>query len=79
MVNNENGVFIKLPKSFYKKNVKIVITTLVEEGSMKKFTREELMKMIPGSITESLIGVISNDKTLKEIKNERIKKYEDFN
>jgi hypothetical protein len=79
MVNNENGVFIKLPKSFYKKNVEVVITPLVEEGSMKKITREELKKMIPGSITESLIGIISNDMTLKEIKNERIKKYEDIN
>jgi hypothetical protein len=73
-VNNEDGVFIKLPKSFYKKNVEIVITPLEEERKTEKVTREELKKMIPGSITESLTGIISNDMTLEEIRNERLKK-----
>jgi hypothetical protein len=75
-VNNENGIFIKLPRSFYKKNVEIVITPLVEEKKIKKITRDELKKMIPGSVTESLIGIISSDMTLDDIKNERLKKYE---
>jgi hypothetical protein len=78
-VNNENGVFIKLPKSFYKKNVEIVITPLMEDKKVTKITREELKKMIPGSITESLMGIISNDMTLDEIKNERLKRYENIN
>jgi hypothetical protein len=78
-VNNENGIFIKLPRSFYKKNVEIVVTPLVEERKVKKITREELKKMIPGSITESLIGIISTDMTLEDIKNERLKKYESIN
>jgi hypothetical protein len=78
-VNNENGIFIKLPKSFYKKNVEIVVTPLMEEKKITKITREELKKMIPGSITESLMGIISNDMTLDEIKNERLKRYENIN
>jgi hypothetical protein len=78
-VNNENGIFIKLPKSFYKKNVEIIITPLTEEENVTKITREELRKMIPGSITESLMGIISNDMTLDEIKNERLKRYENIN
>jgi hypothetical protein len=78
-VNNENGIFIKLPKSFYKKNVEIVITALMEEEKVTKITREELKKMIPGSITESLIGIISSDMTLEEIKDERLKRYENIN
>jgi hypothetical protein len=77
-VNNENGIFIKLPKSFYKKSVEIVITPLMEKRKIKKITREELKKMIPGSITESLMGIISNDMTLEEIKSERLKKYENI-
>jgi hypothetical protein len=78
-VNNENGIFIKLPKSFYKKNVEIVITPLVKEKKITKITRAELKKMIPGSITESLTGIISNEMTLDEIKNERLKRYENIN
>jgi hypothetical protein len=78
-VNNENGIFIKLPRSFYKKNVEIVVTPLVEEKKMKKITREELKKMLPGSVTESLTGIISSDMTLEDIKNERLKKYENTN
>jgi hypothetical protein len=78
-VNNENGIFIELPKSFYKKNVEVVITPLTEEKKVTKITREELKKMIPGSITESLMGIISNDMTLDEIKNERLKRYENIN
>jgi hypothetical protein len=78
-VNNENGIFIKLPRSFYKKNVEIVVTPLMEDRKIERITREELKKMIPGSVTESLIGIISNNMTLEDIKNERLKKYEDIN
>jgi hypothetical protein len=78
-VNNENGIFIKLPKSFYKKNVEIVITPLMQEEKVIKITREEIKKMIPGSITESLTGIISNNMTLDELKNERLKRYENIN
>jgi regulator of PEP synthase PpsR (kinase-PPPase family) len=78
-VNNENGIFIKLPRSFYKKNVEILVTPLVEEKKIKKITREELKKMIPGSVTESLIGIISSNMTLEDIRNERLKKYENTN
>jgi hypothetical protein len=77
-VNNENGIFIKLPKSFYKKHIEIVIKPLIEEKEIKKITREELKKMIPGSITESLTGIISNNMTLEEARNERLKKYENI-
>ena len=45
------------------------------EEIMKKITREELKKMIPVSITESLTGIISNNMTLEEARDERIKKY----
>ena len=76
-VNNENGIFIKLPKSFYKKHIEIVIKPVMEEKEIK-ITREELKKMITGSITESLTGIISNNMTLEETRNERLKKYENI-
>jgi hypothetical protein len=55
---------IELPEIFWNKKIE-VIALATEEAAEKKaelprLTREEVDKMLKGSITESLIGCISN-------------------
>jgi predicted DNA-binding antitoxin AbrB/MazE fold protein len=51
--------------------------TDTDDHSLPKISRSEIKAMMKGSITESLIGIISDpDITLEEIRAERLSKYE---
>ncbi|MDR1654435.1 MAG: hypothetical protein LBR96_00445, partial [Treponema sp.] len=49
---------IPLPKSFQNKDIEIIILPINEKKEKPHITKRMIDKMLPGSITQSLIGVI---------------------
>ena len=71
---------ISLPKSFQQKKVEIIIFIKDEESTMPSFTQSDIDSLLPGSITESLIGALpQSDRTLDDYRSERLAKYETAN
>jgi hypothetical protein len=71
-----NGIIV-LPKEFQNKKVEITVILPEEKNEMPKLTAAEMKKMMKGSVTESLIGVLrKSDKSLDDYRAERLKKYE---
>jgi hypothetical protein len=71
---------IPLPKSFQNKNIEIIILPITEKKEKPHITRQMIDKMLPGSITQSLIGAIPlSNISLDDIRLERLRKYESAN
>jgi hypothetical protein len=74
---------VSLPKSFLDQKVEILIFPVqrVPVGTQKKarprLTMQMIDSMLPGSVTESLIGALPlKDVSLEEMRSERLQKYE---
>jgi hypothetical protein len=71
---------IPLPKSFQNKDIEIIILPINEKKEKPHITKHMIDKMLPGSITQSLIGVIPlSDISLDDVRLERLQKYESAN
>jgi hypothetical protein len=69
-----------LPKSFRNKDIEIIILPVNKKEGKPRVTRQMIDEMLPGSITQSLIGVIPfSDSSLEDIRLERLQKYESIN
>jgi hypothetical protein len=65
-----------LPKSFRNKDIEIIILSVNKKEEKPYVTRQMINEMLPGSITQSLIGAIpSSDILLEDIRLERLQKY----
>jgi hypothetical protein len=65
-----------LPKSFRNKDVEIIILPINKKEEKPHVTKKMIDEMLPGSITQSLIGAIpSSDISLEDIRLERLRKY----
>jgi len=71
-----NGV-ISLPKDFQNKKVEIIVFLNEEKTAMPKLTMNDIEEMLKGSVTESLVGSVSqSNMTLEDYRAERLNKYE---
>jgi len=74
-----NGI-VSLPKSFEQKKVEVIVFVKEEKSKLPSLTKNEIDKLLHGSITESLIGIIpQTSKTLDDYRSERLSKYETSN
>ena len=68
---------ISLPKSFQNKKVEVIVSLTEEKTILPKLTMKEIDEILKGSITESLIGSVSqSNMSLDDYRAERLKKYE---
>jgi len=68
---------IPLPMSFQSGKVEVIVMQVVEKTPPSIFSGENIDEMLDGSVTQSLIGAIPiSEISLKEIKEERLRKYE---
>ena len=71
---------ISLPKDFQNEKVEIIVFLRKERketAGIPKLTMNEIDKMLEGSVTESLIGVLpQTNMTLEDYQAERLGKYE---
>ena len=68
---------ITLPKRFLNKKVEVIVTFNEEKTDIPKLTISDIDKMIKGTITETLIGIIpQSNMSLSEYRAERLSKYE---
>jgi hypothetical protein len=71
---------LPLPKSFQRKQVEVIVFVKEEKSTIPQFSLSYIDSLFPGSITESLIGIIPNtNKTLDDYRSERLSKYETSN
>ncbi|MDR1148744.1 MAG: hypothetical protein LBK66_08945 [Spirochaetaceae bacterium] len=69
-----------LPKSFRNKDIEIIILPVNKKEEKPHVTRQMINEMLPGSITQSLIGTIQfSNISLEDIRLERLQKYESIN
>jgi hypothetical protein len=69
-----------LPKSFQNKDIEIIILPVNKKEGKPYVTRQMIDEMLPGSITQSLIGAVpSSNISLEDIRLERLQKYESIN
>ena len=68
---------ISLPKCFKNKKVEVFVFLTEERIELPPLTESDIDKMIEGSVTESLIGVLPHSgMSLEDYQSERLKKYE---
>ena len=68
---------ITLPKRFLNKKVEVVVTLNEEKTDIPKLTISDIDKMIKGTITEALIGIIpQSNMSLSDYRAERLAKYD---
>jgi hypothetical protein len=68
---------ISIPQIFKNKRVEIIIREAPEAASAPKIDTENIERMMGGSITQSLIGIVPNSgKTLDDYSAERLSRYE---
>jgi hypothetical protein len=66
-----------LPKSFQNKDIEIIALPVNKKEKKPYVTRQMIDEMLPGSVTQSLIGAISfSNISLEDIRAERLQKYE---
>ena len=71
---------ITLPNKFLNKKVEVVVTLNEENTNIPKLTISDIDKMMKGTITEALIGIIpQSNMSLSEYRVERLSKYESTN
>jgi hypothetical protein len=69
--------FIPLPQSFMNKQIEVIMSPIVSREEIQKLDMGLIDDMLKGSITQSLIGAIElKNISLKDIRNERLSKYE---
>jgi hypothetical protein len=69
-----------LSESFQDKDIEIIILPVNKKKGKPYITRQMVDEMLPGSITQSLIGTIPlSDISLGDIRLERLQKYESIN
>lgn len=69
-----------LPKSFKNKEIEIIILPINEKKEKPYVTKQMIDKMLPGSITQSLIGAVPlSGISIGDIRLERLQKYENIN
>jgi hypothetical protein len=69
-----------LPKSFRNRDIEIIILPVNKKEEKPYVTKQMIDEMLPGSITQSLIGAIpSSNISLEDIRLERLQKYESIN
>jgi hypothetical protein len=69
-----------LPKSFQNRDIEIIILPVNKKEVKPYVTRQMIDEMLPGSITQSLIGTIPfSNISLEDIRLERLQKYESIN
>jgi hypothetical protein len=69
-----------LPKSFLNKDIEIILLPVNKKEEKPRVTKQMIDKMLPGSITQSLIGAIPfSNISLEDIRSERLQKYESIN
>jgi hypothetical protein len=69
-----------LPKSFRNKDIEIILLPVNKKEGKPYVTRQMIDEMLPGSITQSLMGAIpSSPISLEDIRSERLQKYESPN
>jgi hypothetical protein len=69
-----------LPKSFRNKDIEIIILPVNKKEEKPHVSRQMIDEMLPGSITQSLIGAIPfSNISLDDIRLERLQKYESIN
>jgi hypothetical protein len=68
---------IAMPQIFRNKRVEVIIREAPESVSAPKIDMANIERMMDGSITQSLIGIVqSSGKTLDDYRAERLSKYE---
>jgi hypothetical protein len=68
---------IAMPPAFKNKRVEVIIREAPELASMPKIDTETIGHMMDGSITQSLIGIVTDSgKSLDDYRAERLDKYE---
>jgi hypothetical protein len=68
---------IELPQTFKTKRVEVIIREVLEDAPAPKIDMVDIGRMMDGSITQSLIGIVPNSgKTLDDYRAERLSKYE---
>jgi len=71
-----NGI-IPLPKGFQNRSVEVIVTLKEEKASLPRLKREDIDKLLEGSITESLIGALPDSgMSTEDYRSERLMKYE---
>jgi hypothetical protein len=74
---NRLNTLFALPKSFLGRKVEILVMPVAKKKAHPRVTKQALDKMLPGSITQALIGSLSGvDITVDVIRAERLRKYE---
>jgi hypothetical protein len=67
---------IAMPRIFRNKRVEVTIREVSEVAPTPKIDMANIERMMDGSITQSLIGIVPNDgKTLDDYRAERLSKY----
>jgi hypothetical protein len=68
---------IAIPQIFRNRRVEVIIREAPEAIPASKIDIENIERMMDGSITQSLIGIVPNSgKTLDDYRAERLSKYE---
>jgi hypothetical protein len=78
--SKELETLFPLPKSFRNRDIEIIILPVNKKEEKPHVTRQMIDEMLPGSITQSLIGTIPfSNISLEDIRLERLQKYESIN
>jgi hypothetical protein len=68
---------IAMPQIFRNKRVEVIIREAPETSSAPKIDMADIGRMMDGSITQSLIGIVPNNgRALDDYRAERLSKYE---
>ena len=68
---------IAMPQIFRNKRIEVIIREAPEAAPTPKINMADIGRMMEGSITQSLIGIVPNSgKTLDDYRAERLSKYE---
>ena len=71
---------LTLPRDFQNKKVEVIVLLQEEAKTSPKLSGLDIVTLMKGSITESLIGMIPNtDKALNDYRAERLMKYDSAN
>jgi hypothetical protein len=68
---------VAMPQAFKNKRVEVIIREAPENATALKIDMASIDRMMDGSITQSLIGIVPNSgKTLDDYRAERLAKYD---
>jgi len=68
---------IPLPTSLRSGKVEVIVLPIAERAPLSEYSGQSINEILEGSITQSLIGAIPiSEISLKEVREERLRKYE---